>query len=217
MTLAQTPWLKTPADLRGKAIGVSAPNGSTYIAMRALLRAGGLSESDVNVISIGFTELEALSQKRIDVAMTFLTNEPVQARAMDLPVQTLEVSPYANLVSTGLATSDRNVQQRSDLVQRFVRASLRGLHDALADPDAAFAASLKRMPELAGSPQEQIQRQVLDATQAFEQPPSGQPLGWSDPQAWPATQELLRSAGLIASTLPPEQFYTNRFVEAAAQ
>lgn len=135
-----------------------------------------MDENDVHLLGIGFTELEALTQKRIDVAMTFLTNEPVQARTMGLQVQTLEVSPYANLVSTGLATGERNVQERPELVQRFVTASLHGLRDTVADPDAAFAASLKRMPEIAGSDQEQIQRQVLDATITFEQAPPTTPL-----------------------------------------
>jgi NitT/TauT family transport system substrate-binding protein len=102
-------------------------------------------------------------------------------------------------------------------VQKFVRASLHGLRDSLAEPDAAFAAALKRMPEIAGSPQEPIQRQVLDATLAFEQPPSGQPLGWSDPSAWQATQSLLESSGLIPTTVDPADFYTNQFAIGAAQ
>ncbi len=207
--------LGSPADLRGRTIGVSGPNGSTYIALRALLQAGGLTEDDVHVISIGFTELEALTQKRIDVAMTFLTNEPVQARAMGLQVETLELSSYANLISTGLATADANVQRRPDLVQRFVNASLRGLRDTLADPDAAFASSLVRMPEIAGSDQERIQREVLQATIGFEQPPAGHPLGWSDPAAWQATQELLRSTGLIETSVDPATLFTNSFAEQA--
>jgi NitT/TauT family transport system substrate-binding protein len=209
------PPLTSPADLRGRTIGVSGPNGSTYIAMRALLEAGGMTEDDVHVISIGFTELEALNQKRIDLAMTFLTNEPVQARAMGLQVETLEVSPYYNLISTGLATSDSNVQQRPDLVQHFVNASLRGLRDTLADPDAAFAASLARMPEIAGSDQERIQREVLQATIAFEQPPVGHPLGWSDPDGWQSTQDLLKSTGLIDDVVDPATMFTNTFAEQA--
>jgi NitT/TauT family transport system substrate-binding protein len=211
------PPLNTPADLRGLTIGISGPNGSTYIAMRALLQAAGLTVDDVHVISIGFTELEALRQKRIDAAMTFLTNEPVQARAMGLQVETLEVSPYYNLISTGVATSDMNVQQRPDLVQRFVTATLHGLRDTLADPDAALASSLSRTPEIAGSDQEQIQRDVLQATIGFEQPPVGHPLGWSDPSGWQATEDLLQSAGLISSTVDPTTMYTNQFAEQAAQ
>jgi NitT/TauT family transport system substrate-binding protein len=208
--------LSSPADLRGRTIGVSGPNGSTYIAMRALLQAGGMSEDDVHVISIGFTELEALTQQRVDVAMTFLTNEPVQARAMGVQVETLEVSPYYNLISTGLVTSDQNIQQRPDLVQHFVNASLHGLRDTLADPDAAFAASLKRMPEIAGTDQERIQREVLQATLGFEQPPAGHPLGWSDPAGWQATQDLLSSTGLITDSVDPATMFTNTFAEQAA-
>jgi NitT/TauT family transport system substrate-binding protein len=209
------PPLSSPADLRGRTIGVSGPNGSTYIAMRALLQAGGMTEDDVHVVSIGFTELEALNQKRIDLAMTFLTNEPVQARAMGLQVETLEVSPYYNLISTGLATSDSNVQQRPDLVQHFVNATLRGLRDTLADPDAAFTASLARMPEIAGTDQERIQRDVLQATIGFEQPPGGHPLGWSDPAGWQATQDLLKSTGLIDAVVDPATMFTNAFAEQA--
>jgi NitT/TauT family transport system substrate-binding protein len=209
------PPLDSPADLRGRTIGVSGPNGSTYIAMRALLQAGGMTEDDVHVISIGFTELEALNQQRIEVAMTFLTNEPVQARAMGLQVETLEVPPYYKLISTGLATSDSNVQQRPDLVQHFVNASLRGLRDTLADPDAAFTASLARMPEIAGTDQERIQRDVLQATLGFEQPPPGHPLGWSDPEGWQATEDLLKSTGLLDDVVDPTTVFTNTFAEQA--
>ncbi len=216
MAVAGTgPSLSSPESLRGRNIGVSGPNGSTYIALRALLQAGGMTENDVHVTSIGFTELEALSQNRIDVAMTFLTNEPVQARAMGMQVETLEVSPYYNLVSTGLATSDRNVQERPDLVQRVVAATLHGLQDTLDDPDAAFAASLARTPEIAGTDQERIQREVLRATIDFEQAPPDHPLGWTDPAAWQATENLLQTIGVVTNTVDPATMFTNRFVEQA--
>jgi NitT/TauT family transport system substrate-binding protein len=209
------PSLSSPASLRGRNIGVSGPNGSTYIALRALLQAGGMTENDVTVTSIGFTELEALSQNRINVAMTFLTNEPVQARAMGMQVETLEVSPYYNLVSTGLATSESTVQQRPDLAQRVVSATLHGLQDTLDDPDAAFAASLARMPEIAHTDQERIQRQVLQATLDFEQAPADHPLGWTDPAGWQATENLLQTIGVVTNGVDPVTMYTNQFVEQA--
>lgn len=208
--------LRSPADLKGKTIGVSAPNGSTYIGLLALLQAGKLTEQDVKIISIGFTEVEALQQKRVDAAMTFLTNEPVQVRAMGFQVETLAVADYVHLVSTGLATSDDAIKQRPDLVQRFVTATLRGLRDIQDDPDAAFAASLKRLPEIVGDKEQQrIQRDVLTATLAFEQPPVGHPLGWSDPAAWQTTQQVLAATKLIPQTVDPATFFTNRFATVA--
>ncbi|MBX6342350.1 MAG: ABC transporter substrate-binding protein, partial [Thermomicrobiaceae bacterium] len=194
--------LQKPADLKGLTVGVSQLNGSTYLGLLALLQAGGLTKDDVHIITIGFTEVEALLQKRVQAAMTYLTNEPAQVRALGVPVQQLAVSDYVQVVSTGLATSDKMIQEHPDVVQRFVRASLRGLRETLADPSAAFEATLKRMPELPPD-QQPIQRQLLEHTLTFEQPPQGHPLGWTDPDAWVSTQDLLRSVGMASKTIDP--------------
>jgi len=207
--------INKPADLKGKKIGVSAPNGSTYFGLLALLKTGNLTTGDVQIISIGFTELEALTQKRVDAAMTFVTNEPVQAKALGFPVNQMNVSDYANLVSTGLVTSDRMVQQHPDVVQRFVNASLRGLVEAQRNPEAAYQATIKRMPEL--SPADAtVQRDVLTATLTFEQQPSGHPYGWSDPAAWSTTVEFLKSVEVVTTNVDPTACYTNTFVDHAA-
>ena len=207
--------INKPADLKGKKIGVSAPNGSTYFGLLALLKAGNLTTGDVQIISIGFTELEALTQKRVDAAMTFVTNEPVQAKALGFPVNQMNVSDYANLVSTGLVTSDRMVQQHPDVVQRFVNASLRGLVETQRNPEAAYQATIKRMPEL--SPADAtVQRDVLTATLTFEQQPSGHPYGWSDPAAWSTTVEFLKSVEVVTTNVDPTACYTNTFVDHAA-
>ena len=208
--------LTAPADLKGKKVGVSAPNGSTYIGLLALLQAGGLTLDDVEVISIGFTEVEALQQKQVDVAMTFITNEPVQVEAMGIDVEVLPVSDFVNLVSTGLVTSTDNVQNNPQLVQAVVTATLRGLKDAQADPDGALQASLNRLPEIKGNAdQEEIQGDVLKATLGFEQAPEGHPYGWSDPAAWQTTVDLLQTVEMIDHAIDPTTLFTNQFAEAA--
>lgn len=208
--------LERPADLKGKKIGVSQLNGSTYIGLLALLRAGSLTADDVDVITIGFTEVEALRQGRVDVAMTYITNEPAQVRAMGMAVDVLPVADHVNLVSTGLATASDRIAHAPDSVQAVVTATMRGLKETLADPDAAFAATLERMPEVKGdTSQEQIQRAVLDATLTFEQAPEGHALGWSNPEAWQTTVDVLHDVEMLKTTLDPSQLYTNQFAETA--
>lgn len=203
--------LHSPAGLKGLRVGVSAPNGSTYFGLLALLGAGGLSLHDIDLVSVGFTELEALSAGQIDVAMTYLNNEPVQAQSEGITVNQLPVSRYRDLVSQGLVTSRAMTREHAGLVRRFVRATLQGLRAALHDPAAAAQAALARMPGLTQQ-QTALQRQVLTATQRFEQPLPSRPLGWIDPSAWNGTANFLRGAGVLKGTLTSSRHYSNQFV-----
>ncbi len=203
--------IHSPADLKGRRIGVSAPNGSTYFGLLALLQAGGLTLHDVDVVSVGFTELEALSGGQVDAAMTYLNNEPVQAQSEGIGVNQLPVSRYRDLVSQGLVTSRTLTREHPGLVRRFVKATLEGLRAALQDPSAAAQAALARMPGL--TPQETaLQRQTLTATQHFEQPVPSRPLGWINPSAWNGTANFLRGAGVLKGTLTPSRHYSNQFL-----
>jgi NitT/TauT family transport system substrate-binding protein len=209
-----TPALKAPADLKGKNVGVSAPNSSTDFGLKALLKSANMTEDDVHLVAIGTTEVEALIQKRIDVAMTFLPNEAAQMKSLGLPTETIAVSDYLDYIPPGFVSGDKTISEHPETVQKFVNATLRGLRDTLADPDTAFESSLKRMPEL--SPDNQpLQRDVLSATLEYYKPVAGRGIGATTPQAWQTTQDFLKSIGVIAQSIDPGQYYTNTFATKA--
>jgi NitT/TauT family transport system substrate-binding protein len=210
------PTINSPADLKGKNIGISVPGSSTDIGLRALLRAGGLSNSDVKVTAIGFTETEALINRQIDVAMTFVDNEPVQAAALGHPVNVMDVSPYLKLVASGVVTGSKTVAHHRRLVQAFVTATLRGLRYSLQHPNRAFTISMKRQPEITDPTQRAIQRRVLAARLTFQKPPAGHPLGWSSPVAWKATVAFLRRIGMIKATVTVQSVYSSIFTNTFA-
>lgn len=205
--------LKAPADLKGRTIGVSQLSGTTYIGLLALLQAAKLTENDVKTVAIGFTEVEALTTKRVDAAMTFLPNESVQMADLGIKTDALAVSDYVKLVPSGIATGDKTIKAKPDLVQHFVNATARGLKDALANPDTAMNAAAKRIPEL--SPDKLPgQRKVLDATLPYYQPLAGHPQGWSDPADWKTTVDFLVSIKQADKAIDPATVFTNRFVDA---
>jgi NitT/TauT family transport system substrate-binding protein len=210
-----TPPLETPTDLKGKNVGVSAPDSSTDFGLKALLKSASMTEDDVHVVAIGTTEVEALVQKRLDAAMTFLPNEAAQMKSLGLPIETIAVSDYLDYVPPGFVTGDRTLREQPELVQKFVNATLRGLRDALADPDTAFGASLRRMPEL--SPDSQpLQRDVLTATLEYYKPVAGRSIGATTPRSWQTTQDFLQSIGVIPRSVDAGLYYTNAFVDKAA-
>jgi NitT/TauT family transport system substrate-binding protein len=210
-----TPPLRTPSDLKGKNVGVSAPNSSTHFGLKALQQAANLGDDDIHLVAIGTTEVEALIQKRIDVAMTFLPNEAAQMKSLGLPTETIAVADYLDYAPPGFVAGDKTIQEHPELVQKFVNATLRGLRDTLADPGTAFESSLKRMPEL--SPDNQpLQRDVLAATLEYYKPRPTGSLGSTNAQTWTKTQDFLKSIGVISQSIDPSQYYSNRFVDGAS-
>lgn len=205
--------LTSPRQLKGLKVGISMPGSSTAFGLSALLKAGGLSPRDVTTVSIGFTEVEALVSHRVQVAMTYLDNEPVEAAALGHPVNVLPVSRYLNLTSNGVVTSSSMMANHRREVEGFVAASLRGLSYTLAHPDAAFRICRKYMPALAQPTEAKIERQVLTARLAFQQPPTGHPLGWSNPKEWTATVDFLRSIGAVRTHLAPTRLFSNSIVD----
>jgi NitT/TauT family transport system substrate-binding protein len=202
--------IKTPADLAGKTVGISMLSGASYVAWEALAYAGGLDPSKVNLQTIGFTQAAAVSQDRVDAALDYSVNGPVQLRLVGQEVSVIAVSDYIDLPSNGIITNDQTIQSEPELVRALVKAALRGLADTLADPDAAFAISLKVVPE-AGGEQAKISRAIFDESLRLWQAEAGQ-LGHSDPAAWEAAAKFMRKMGLIQTDVTATDLYTNEFV-----
>ncbi len=213
------PALTSPADLKGKVVGVPGQFGATYIGLQALLKAGGLKLGDVQLKTIGFSQAASLSQGQVDVAMVYAANEPTQLRSQNYDVTTLLVSDYSQLASNGLITNDKTLSERPELVQRVVRATLMGIRDTIADPQAAFAASLKQIPELGSdNSKQELQLQVLKETIKLMQPKpddpaTGRPLGWTDAEVWRSTQDALLEFKVITQKGDVGEMFTNQFVE----
>ncbi|HQV29938.1 MAG TPA: ABC transporter substrate-binding protein, partial [Thermoflexales bacterium] len=90
--------IRTPADLKGKRIGLAGFFGATYVGWRAFLAANGLSEADVKQEAIGFTQREAVQQGKVDAAVGYVNNEPLALAESGFPVTVFVVGEKVNLV-----------------------------------------------------------------------------------------------------------------------
>ena len=205
--------IKTPADLAGKSVGLPGFFGASYVGWRGLLDTAGLKESDVKTQDIGFTQAAALQQNKVDAVVGYVNNEPIQLRAAGLDVNVIPVSDYLSLVANGLITNEKTIKENPQLVRGMTRAVLRGLQDALADPELAFKTSTKYVEGLGSDPQkDEIQKQVLAETIKLWQ--GGVP-GRSSVAAWDTTQQVLIKMGLLKEKIDDDKLFTNQFVDEA--
>ena len=195
-------------DLRGKNIGIPGLFGASYIGFRALLAAGGLTEDDVTLLSIGFNQVEAIMTGQVQAGVIYLPNEPVVLRDQGYEVNTMGVSDYLELVGNGLVTNETAVEDSPEMVEAFVGAFLQGIRDTINDPYEAYEIS-KNYVENLGDPDQDVQFQVLETSIELYLAPR---LGYSDSAGWENMQEVLLDMGLLEQPIELEQAYTNQFI-----
>lgn len=200
--------IATPADLKGKKIGLPGLFGANYIGLEALLFSAGLTDADVTLDSIGFNQVEALATDQEQAVSVYAANEPVQLRAQGFELNEMRVADYVQLASNGLITNETTLTQDPDLVRRMTQAFLKGLADTLTDPDEAYELSRAHIPNLAEL-DENVQKQVLTRSIELWQ---AERLGYSDMQAWENMQDTLLRMGLLAAPLALDKAFTNEFV-----
>lgn len=191
--------ISEPDDLANQVVGVPGPYGASYIGLRALLSAAGLAEGDLEELrSIGFSAPENVCEREVDAAVVYIANEPLTIETDCFPVNVIEVSDYADLVSNGLVTNETTVQNRPELVRGMVRALQRGVADVIADPDSAFEMVVPDyVPDLPEN-QYATQRQVLYNSVSLW---FSEDLGRTNPDAWETTEDILVNAGLLDNPL----------------
>ncbi len=206
--------IKTPADLKGKSVGIPGRFGASYIGLRALLYANNLQESDLNIQEIGFAQVPALSEGKVQVASGYGNNEPIQLEQQGIKVNVIAVADFYPLASDGIITNEKLIKEQPDIVRAFVRATMRGMQDVIANPDEAFTIALEYIPEAKrGDPN--LQRKVLAATLPYWQSDltAKNGLGYTNMQNWEATHKFLRDSGLLKSDIDVSKAFTNDYLK----
>ncbi|MCC7448720.1 MAG: ABC transporter substrate-binding protein [Anaerolineae bacterium] len=202
--------INKPEDLAGRVVGVPGKYGASYIGLQALLNAVKLKESDLKEVkAIGFDTTPIVCGKQVEASVVYIANEPAQIESKCFKVNVIQIADYANLVSNGLVTNEITLKEKPDLVRGMTAALARGLADTIADPQAAYASSLKFVENLKAD--DPVQMEVLTNSILLwkaERP------GYSDPAAWQLTVDTLQAMGLITDPIDLSKVFTNDYLPA---
>ena len=137
--------IQTPADLAGHSVAVKSESWQAVID--GLLDSSGLSPDQITKVEAGF-DMTPFYEGEVDVWAGWVTNEVVRARLQGLDVITLPFYEYGIKHNDNMIyVSQDLVNNDPELVERFLRATLKGWEWAVANPAAAVDVFVEIFPD----------------------------------------------------------------------
>ena len=204
--------IESMEDLKGKRVGIPMLSGASYIGLEAMLGLSGMKDSDLKLESVGYAQSELLVTGRIDAAVVYTINEPVQLKHLGYETVLFSAADMTKMVGNGMITNEAMIAENPDLVGRMVRAFVKSIRWTFENPEEAYEICKLYVDGLADAEDPELQMKVLLATvDYFDDGPLG--FGFSDPEAWENMVAVLKNTGMISGSADVSKVYTNDFVQ----
>jgi NitT/TauT family transport system substrate-binding protein len=192
-------------QLAGRQVGFYYGHISTDV-LRNLFRR---TNTKIIEVDVGFDYTQFI-QGKIDAEWAFTVTA-----GLDLPAKGVELN-FISPADYGIVThgytifvSDETIEKKPVLVRRFLRASLRGVKAALADPVEATRSLLKRNPQLDMA----LNLKRQKAYNAVTSDSAEFPYGYMDREMLQTTYDRLSEEKVIKNEFDLSEAYTTQFLE----
>lgn len=200
------------ADLKGRSIGLPGKYGENWFGLQVALRSAGLTEDDVQIQEIGYTQQAALTTEKVDAIVGFSNNEPVQFGLAGLATRSLPISDgEVPLVGICLITTAEYAEANPEAVKAVATGMLAGIEAAVSDPDRALEVSEKYVPGLAAS--RDAARATVVATGRLWTTPDGKVDGHLDADQWARMAEFMAENELTPSLQDVKPAMSNAYLD----
>ena len=192
--------IRTPADLKGKKIGVYSLSSGTRTNLQVLLNQAGLSEADVTIVVTGLLNFAPLMQGQVDATAATDTGLMVGRQKGLAEVHVMEVRQSLNVSSDLFIVREETYQQKKDVLRRFLAAYRDSAAWMIANPQEAAKLAVKRAID---GQNEAINLEVIKLRNASSVSPltQKQGLGAIDVETLQKGADVWKKIGLIQREL----------------
>jgi NitT/TauT family transport system substrate-binding protein len=198
--------IASPYDFIGKS--VAAQNSSDYeIQIQALAEKLNLELAEIDLVPHVY-DLSPLYTGELDVVGVYAIGGLIRAKMDGHELDVIWPGDYGiHTYADTLVTTEAFVQQNSDLLVRFLRATLRGWRKAVEDPELATGEVMK----FAFDADLETQRQMMLASVPLVHTGKDQ-IGWMEPDIWNGTVKMLIEQGILIEPLAASEVYSMDFL-----
>jgi NitT/TauT family transport system substrate-binding protein len=209
--------IKTPKDLEGKTIAITA-GSAQFQQWPAFAKGAGLDASKIEIVNLDPAGVgPALISGKVPAIAGFAQGyvPAIEIRGKK-PTRIFWYADYGvTVVSNGIIVHDDLIKSDPDMVRAFVTATIKGFLYSRKNPEEAVATVKKYLPTV--DPQITLREMELAWKTWVTPNTKGKPLGWASDTDWAATVSVLKQYGGVTAPLQPSMLYTNEFVPSGAE
>jgi NitT/TauT family transport system substrate-binding protein len=204
-----------PKDLEGKSIGAPLTTGGRTM-FPAFAAANGIDESKVNwqTVSIQLQDQQFV-QGQFDGVASFTTTSLLNLKQLGMDRDKVTIFNFCDygvdLFGSGLIVRSDFVDKKPEVIQKFIRATMRGLK-AMMDNKVEAIESLKKRDPLLNIPIE-VDRLDLMIEMALKRPSVEKfGVGYVDPARLQRNIDTMTAVFKLPQAAKPDEIYTGKFV-----
>lgn len=199
-----------PQGMIGKNIAVISKNAKEYeFQFRAMMKRLGLDISRTQLLPLEHQYSDFLMGE-IDVTGAYITGGAMRLKAKGKELNTIWPGDYGiHFYSDTIFTHENTIRDNPDLVERFLRATIKGWNEAIANPDFAVEATMK----YARIKDKQLQTDMMDAQYPLIYTGEDS-VGWMKEEIWSGMNAILHEENIVPKRLKNiNDVYTTEFLE----
>lgn len=192
--------ITSPADLVGKTVGYAGTELSEAL-IRSIMNYVGADYSDVTMIDVGFDLMSSMTTGNVDATIGCLVNHEVpQMEEEGFAVSWFDLDDYGvpTYYEGVFLANDDAIENDSETLNAFLRASARGFADMQADPEEALRILLDNQNEENFPLSETVERSSMETLLPLMETAEAQFLSQSD-ACWRENIDWMLEQGLIDS------------------
>ena len=203
--------IESPRELKGKTVTVLAYTDTTYYALLGMLSKVGLTKNDVNIQAAGPAGVWQQFTAKKASAMAGVPDWTVSAMEAGAQVDILPADIYFKSMAQAILASDETIAKNPQLIQKLVRATLKGMKDIMANPQKAAVEYVAAMPQHKGK--EATMQKTFEMYNKYVYANQKVP-GTMDESRLGELQKFYVTNGVVPKETPVKELYTNQFVTA---
>ncbi|MBI4347221.1 MAG: ABC transporter substrate-binding protein, partial [Elusimicrobia bacterium] len=204
-----------PKDMEGKSVSW-VPGVATNFTLTALWKANGVDEAKIKKVSTTREASESLFlERKTDFGSGFINASwaVYLAKGYGKDMQVIRASDWGvNALSLAVVAHTKLIAEEPQVVRAFVTATLKGLKEAVDNPELGWKTVVKHKPEVDAKLAQYGLENSLPLLRTANT--KDKPLGWMSEKDWAATLDFLESYMELAPRHPLDRYYTNEFIPA---